>query len=367
MSRLEAQNLDTIQAMQIRMNLQQLFTMDAKTARRFLDRWNAWVQVCDLGPMKRLAKTIMAKAEGILRSIATGLSNGVLEAINGNVKPPSARPKATEPSEISKPSSTSSPGTFWPIHPLEIATSPYWRANFDAHAHGPLNTSRPALKSGIFFRPNEVIRAETIIAKQEFDRPIVGLEQAIGWIAYRNQDNFRSLGKFDLREKKYYGVSYESNYNTMQLEKELFDALVNGDIKGYRDALVAGRGGVYRKEELELTTRMNMRTVDFIDLVFFRKDLVERWPATCVSPTTFDREVAHSQRRERYEPALRNEAAKRMRADIDSGKETTERLSHMSQDALAVTYGVRSRDTAVKALRAVLKEIATSKDGVGRK
>src|SRR5271166_2963490 len=86
LSRLEAQNLDTIQAMQIRMNLQQLFTMDAKTARRFLDRWNAWVQICDLGPMKRLAKTIMAKAAGILRSIATGLSNGVLEAINGNVQ-----------------------------------------------------------------------------------------------------------------------------------------------------------------------------------------------------------------------------------------------------------------------------------------
>ena len=85
LSRLEAQNLDTIQAMQIRMNLQQLFAMDAKTTRRFLDRWNAWVQVCDLGPMKRLAKTIMAKAEGILRSIDTGLSNGLLEAINGNV------------------------------------------------------------------------------------------------------------------------------------------------------------------------------------------------------------------------------------------------------------------------------------------
>ena len=86
LSRLEAQNLDTIQAMQIRMNLQQLFTMDAKTARRFLDRWNVWVQICDLGQMKRLAKTIMAKAVGILRSIATGLSNGVLEAINGNVQ-----------------------------------------------------------------------------------------------------------------------------------------------------------------------------------------------------------------------------------------------------------------------------------------
>ena len=52
LSRLEAQNLDTIQAMQIRMNLQQLFTMSLKSARRFLDRWNAWVQVCDLAPMK---------------------------------------------------------------------------------------------------------------------------------------------------------------------------------------------------------------------------------------------------------------------------------------------------------------------------
>src|SRR5208337_4027594 len=52
----------------------------------FLDRWNAWVQVGDLAPMKKLAKTITAKSEGILRSIATGLSIGVLEAINGNVQ-----------------------------------------------------------------------------------------------------------------------------------------------------------------------------------------------------------------------------------------------------------------------------------------
>ena len=37
--------------------------MGAKTARLFLDRWNAWVQVSNLAPMKRLAKTIMGKAE----------------------------------------------------------------------------------------------------------------------------------------------------------------------------------------------------------------------------------------------------------------------------------------------------------------
>ena len=97
--------------------------MDVKTARRFLDRWNVWVQNWRLGPMKRLAKTIMAKAEGILRSIATS-PNGVLEAINGNVQAAKRKAKGPEPSEISRPSSTSSPETSWPTHPLEIATSP---------------------------------------------------------------------------------------------------------------------------------------------------------------------------------------------------------------------------------------------------
>src|SRR5208282_3620644 len=38
-------------------------------------------------------------------------------------RPPSARPRATEPSETSKPSSTSSPATCSLIHPSEIATS----------------------------------------------------------------------------------------------------------------------------------------------------------------------------------------------------------------------------------------------------
>jgi transposase len=86
LSPLGAQNLDTTQAMLIRMNLHQMFTMDRPTAQRFLDRWNAWVQVCDLSPMKRMARTIMSKAEGILRSIQTNLSNGVFKAINGNVQ-----------------------------------------------------------------------------------------------------------------------------------------------------------------------------------------------------------------------------------------------------------------------------------------
>ncbi len=88
--------------------------------RRFLDRWNAWVQVCDLAQMKRLAKTIMAKAEGILRSIVTGLSNGVLEAINGNVQAAKRKAKGYRTKRNLKAIVylAASPVTFWPIHPL---------------------------------------------------------------------------------------------------------------------------------------------------------------------------------------------------------------------------------------------------------
>jgi transposase len=85
--RLEAANLDTMQAWQIRMNLQDVFTRPSvASARKFLHRWHAWVSTCDLPPMKKVAATIMAKADEILRSISSNLSNGLLEAINGNVQ-----------------------------------------------------------------------------------------------------------------------------------------------------------------------------------------------------------------------------------------------------------------------------------------
>ena len=87
LAELEGANLDTMQAYQIRMNLQQLFAMNSvQTARRFLEKWNAWVRISELKPMIKAAKTILAKADDILRAIQTGLSNGFLEAINGRVQ-----------------------------------------------------------------------------------------------------------------------------------------------------------------------------------------------------------------------------------------------------------------------------------------
>src|SRR5208337_3961172 len=66
-------------------------------------------------------KTITAKSEDILRSIATGLSNGVLEAINGNVQAAKCKAKGYRTKRNLK--ATSSPVTCSLIHPFEIATS----------------------------------------------------------------------------------------------------------------------------------------------------------------------------------------------------------------------------------------------------
>jgi Transposase len=91
-----------MQAWQIRQNLQDVFTMPSvASARKYLSRWHAWVSTCDLLPMKKAASTIMAKADEILRSISSNLSNGLLEAINGNVQAASVDvwPPVAEPLE----------------------------------------------------------------------------------------------------------------------------------------------------------------------------------------------------------------------------------------------------------------------------
>jgi hypothetical protein len=229
----------------------------------------------------------------------------------------------------------------------DLVPPAYWRANFDAHANGPLNTSRSALEAGIFFRPDEVIRAESLVAKNEFDPPAVGLEQAIGWIAYRSVENFRSLGKLDLRGKRYYGASYETDYSAKRPEKELFDALIGGRIKGYRKIEWKTKG--YRKwEELTLTTLMEMASRpiwDFSGIRFFRINLMEVWPSLSgisgsgglLSPVAAERisQPAGDKKVDRLKggksrtgpkTGKREGAIKEMRADIASGKQSLESL-----------------------------------------
>ena len=98
--RLEAANLDAMQAWQIRQNLQDLFAMPSvASARRFLHRWYAWVSTCDPPPMKK-PRTIMAKADEILRSAATSPAAS-WKPSTATSRPPNARPRTIEPNATS--------------------------------------------------------------------------------------------------------------------------------------------------------------------------------------------------------------------------------------------------------------------------
>jgi transposase len=55
-------------------------------ARTKLDEWLAWALRSRLAPFRKLARTIKAHADGILAYVATGLSNGRAEGLNGKVR-----------------------------------------------------------------------------------------------------------------------------------------------------------------------------------------------------------------------------------------------------------------------------------------
>jgi transposase len=55
-------------------------------ARARLGEWIGWAARSRLAPFQRVARTIKAHAEGILAYIATGLSNGRAEGMNGKVR-----------------------------------------------------------------------------------------------------------------------------------------------------------------------------------------------------------------------------------------------------------------------------------------
>ena len=55
-------------------------------AREKLLEWISWARRSRLAPFKKLARTVQAHLEGILAFIATGLSNGIVEGLNGKIR-----------------------------------------------------------------------------------------------------------------------------------------------------------------------------------------------------------------------------------------------------------------------------------------
>lgn len=89
---LDKLNLKTAQAYHIRLNLQELWDQPISKAPCFLETWCSWAMLSGLAPVQEAAQSILNHAEGILNSVLSKITNGLLEGINSIIQ--AARHKA---------------------------------------------------------------------------------------------------------------------------------------------------------------------------------------------------------------------------------------------------------------------------------
>ena len=89
---LQRLNLQTAEAYRMRLTLQDFYEQaNPKAAAMFLADWCEMVLDSGLEPMKKVARTLMDHAEGVLRWFWSGLSNGLLEGINSLIQAAKAK------------------------------------------------------------------------------------------------------------------------------------------------------------------------------------------------------------------------------------------------------------------------------------
>jgi hypothetical protein len=129
-------------------------------------------------------------------------------------------------------------------------------------------TTRPIIpekKYEILLPRAEVIAAETEISRREFDRPVWAIEQVLGLLAYQSESECRSIGEADLSGRKYFEEEYKCDLKNPHPDKALFESIVQGGIKAYRNA-----------KRLKKSERMEMKSVwDAADVTFSRDDAVK--------------------------------------------------------------------------------------------
>jgi transposase len=86
-------NLATAKAYQMKLNLQELWSLpDRDAARVHLEAWYASIVHSKIGqPMKKLAKTVKKHAHGILSFFPDRLTSGLMEGINSLVQAAKAK------------------------------------------------------------------------------------------------------------------------------------------------------------------------------------------------------------------------------------------------------------------------------------
>jgi hypothetical protein len=117
----------------------------------------------------------------------------------------------------------------------------------------------------------EALRAEAELSAAEAERLVWRLEQALGWIAYRRDQSFRSLGRISLQPPTFFGRSYKRDFVEPPPLATLTSALLSGEVHAYVQgtaltraeciSLLSDEDGLWGKK----------------DLVFVPDELRETW------------------------------------------------------------------------------------------
>lgn len=84
---LKAMNLQTVEAYQMKLLFQDFFEQaNPRAARVFLADWCALAQASKIGPLKKLAATLLSHQRGILNWWTSQISNGLIEGINSLIQ-----------------------------------------------------------------------------------------------------------------------------------------------------------------------------------------------------------------------------------------------------------------------------------------
>lgn len=126
----------------------------------------------------------------------------------------------------------------------------------------------------VFLRREDVILAEQKISQIEYEQPDWSLGQALGWVAYRRREAFRSLWETDLNPPpNYYGEAYSSGLVTDDPASALREALLS-------EKLIGRVGG----ESLSPAKWLDLDVWGVRRIKFLRTDVIKVWVELNPSP-----------------------------------------------------------------------------------
>jgi hypothetical protein len=122
----------------------------------------------------------------------------------------------------------------------------------------------------VVVRREDALRVERDLCLREFQKPTWSVSQALGWLAYRNQNEFRSLEPRDLERRRFLLSEYPKDWSDPDPIGALTSALLNGKLKAHRDQ--------HELTELEIGAIIHRGLWSHKDL-WFRPEDVKKLPA----------------------------------------------------------------------------------------